>query len=35
MCYVFKRQLVHLNRELDKEEAQQGVKDSKGFRYLT
>ncbi|KAI1786688.1 MFS general substrate transporter [Ganoderma leucocontextum] len=34
MCYIFKLHLEHLNQELDKEEAQKGMK-GKGFRYLT
>ena len=34
MCCIFKLHLAHLNRRLDKDEVQKGVKD-KGFRYLT
>ncbi|EJF62792.1 sugar transporter [Dichomitus squalens] len=33
MCYVFKLHLARLNRELDGEEAEKGVKE-RGFRYL-
>ncbi|KAL1937734.1 hypothetical protein VTO73DRAFT_12887 [Trametes versicolor] len=33
MCYIFKLHLAHLNRLLDKEEEEKGVKE-KGFRYL-
>ncbi|KAH9900037.1 MFS general substrate transporter [Cubamyces lactineus] len=33
MCYVFRLHLAHLNRLLDKEEEEKGVKE-KGFRYL-
>ena len=34
MCYIFKLHLTYLNRELDREEAEKGVKEH-GFRYLT
>lgn len=33
MCYIFKLHLQSLNRQLDKEEQERGVKE-KGFRYL-
>lgn len=33
MCYVFRLHLAHLNRLLDQEEEEKGVKE-KGFRYL-
>ncbi|KAI0751563.1 MFS general substrate transporter [Daedaleopsis nitida] len=33
MCYVFKLHLARLNRELDREEEEKGLKE-KGFRYL-
>lgn len=34
MCYIFKLHLEHLNRKLDKEEEEKGIKE-KRFRYLT
>ncbi len=33
MCYIFKLHLTHLNRELEREEAEKGI-EKKGFRYL-
>ncbi|KAI1786687.1 MFS general substrate transporter [Ganoderma leucocontextum] len=33
MCYIFKLHLAHLNRELEREEAEKGIEE-KGFRYL-
>ncbi|PCH41496.1 MFS general substrate transporter [Wolfiporia cocos MD-104 SS10] len=33
MCYIFKLHLISLNKKLDKEEEERGVKE-KGFRYL-
>ena len=33
MCYLFRPHLAYLNRRLDEEEEEKGVKE-KGFRYL-